>query len=360
MKLSRLLLLGLGALALAAIPACSNKGSGKLKIAVVTNNTAEFWTICRSGAEKAAREFDVDLDFRTPEKGEVGEQMQMVKSLAEQGFNGISVSVIDPKEQTPDLKIIAAKTKLVTMDNDAEGSNRICYVGTDNYAAGKEVGRLVKEVLPNGGDVAIFVGQITPINAQLRFQGVVDELAGENKAQGTPEDYEQSGKKRYIKRYGKYRLYKGEAITDDTDREKALQNAKLALEGVGDHPDFCMIGLWAYNPPKILEAISSKEFKSVKVVGFDEDWATLKAIDDGRMHATVVQDPFNFGYKSVEILTAEAKGDQSKRNIKPIPYRIVTKEGGKPKNIDGVEIVNRKATEFRDELRALLDSAAKK
>ncbi len=354
MKLSRLLLLGLGALVLAAVPACS-KSSGKIRIAVVTNNTAEFWTICRSGAEKAARENDVELDFRTPESGEVGEQMRIVKSDADQGFNGIAVSVIDPKEQTPDLKIIAGKTKLVAMDNDAEGSNRICYVGTDNYAAGLEVGKLVKQVLPNGGEVAIFVGQLTGRNAQLRFHGVLDELAGQENAQGTDETH----KGRFVKRYGNYLLYKGEALTDDTKRDVALKNAKQALEDVGDLPDFCLVGLWAYNPPKILEAISSKSFKKVKVVGFDEDWETLKAIDEGRMHATVVQDPYNFGYKSVEILAAEAHGDQSKRGIKPIPYRIVTKNGGPAKKIDGVEIVNLKAAEFRDQLTALLDSAKK-
>jgi ABC-type sugar transport system substrate-binding protein len=55
------------------------------------------------------------------------------------------------------LKILAGKLKLVTMDNDADGSDRICYIGTDNYAAGRMVGRLVREVMPNGGDIAIFV-----------------------------------------------------------------------------------------------------------------------------------------------------------------------------------------------------------
>ena len=66
----------------------------------------------------------------------------------------------------------------------ATESGRLCYIGTDNYEAGKAVGRLVKEVMPNGGTVAIFVGQITPINARLRFQGVVDELAGQKDAKG--------------------------------------------------------------------------------------------------------------------------------------------------------------------------------
>src|SRR5262249_6350532 len=119
MKLSHFLFFSLGAIALAMIPAC-NKGPSKTRIAIVTNNTAEFWELCAAGAKRASQDFDGDLDFRTPEKGEQGAQMPLVKSLAEQGVGGIAVSVINPKEQAPELKIIAGKTKLVTMDNDAD------------------------------------------------------------------------------------------------------------------------------------------------------------------------------------------------------------------------------------------------
>ncbi len=357
MKLSRFALFLLPAFLLGMVPACKSD-SGKIKIAVVTNNPEDFWKICDAGARKAAKDFDVELIFRTPEKADVGAQMQIVKSLAEQGVAGIAVSVIDPKEQAGDLKQIAAKTKLVTMDNDADGSNRICYVGTDNYAAGREVGRLVRQVMPAGGDIAIFVGQITPINAQLRFQGVVDELtgAGAKNAEGVKTTRKVGDKDIVFRQFGDYFLYSGEAITDEAKKEQALKNSKDALEILGDRDNVCMIGLWAYNPPKILEAISSKSFSKVKVVGFDEDEVTLNAIDQGKMYATVVQDPFNFGYKSVEILAAEARGDKSKSGIKPIPYRIVTKDGGPSKTIDGVEILNLKAADFRNDLRKRLDS----
>ena len=64
------------------------------------------------------------------------------------------------------LKRLGTNGKLIAMDNDAPASNRICYVGTDNYQAGKAVGRLVKETMPDGGTVAIFVGQIGNAVAQ--------------------------------------------------------------------------------------------------------------------------------------------------------------------------------------------------
>ena len=236
MRLARFFLLLSCAFLLGAIPACK-KDSGKIKIAIVTNNPEDFWKICDAGARKAAKEFDVELIFRMPDKGEVGMQMQIVKSLTEQGVSGIAVSVIDPQEQAPELKQTAGKTKLVTMDNDADGSNRICYVGTDNYAAGREVGRLVKQTMSGGGDVAIFVGMITPANARARFQGVVDELAGTGgkNVEGKPAERTIAGKKIYFTQYGNYFLYKGEAITDGANAHAPrafTQNVKAGMRNI--------------------------------------------------------------------------------------------------------------------------------
>lgn len=354
MRISRLVLLLLPAFLLGMVPACK-KDSGKIKVAVVTNNPAVFWTYCEAGARKAAQENDVELIFRKPEKGEVNVQMDIVKALEKQGVAGMAVSVIDPDNQAPELKILASKMKLLTMDNDADGSDRICYVGTDNYAAGRMVGRLVRDVMPDGGDLAIFVGQSTPLNARERFWGVIDEL--ENKADRRtdfPAPIYQS------KVAGKYDLWLKGAVTDGANPEVAKDKAAEALRKIGNNPSVCMIGLWAYNPPAILEAIGDKH-PQVKVVGFDEDDKTLLAIESGRIHASVVQDPYQFGYKSVEILAHEARGKTDKRIDKPIPYRVVTKSGTNKKGdpsetIDGVTVQYLKALDYREFLGTLIQS----
>jgi ribose transport system substrate-binding protein len=343
MTLSRRALLVFAAAgSLAFLPSC-NRDSGKIKIAIVTNNPADFWTIAEKGAQDAAKKHDVEVIFRKPDRGEAGIQRDIINEMVAKGVKGIAVSVINPEEQTPDLKQVAAKTNLITMDNDATESGRLCYIGTDNYAAGKAVGRLVKEVMPNGGTVAVFVGQITPINARLRFQGVIDELAGTEKA-------DPKGP------LGKYKLYKGEAITDNVNETTAQDNAKDAIEKLGGEQQVCMVGLWAYNAPAILEAAKSKNaLGRVKIVSFDEYPATLAAIEAGEIYATVVQDPYNFGYKSVELLAEIAKtGDKSKATSQPlqnIDYRVVVKQAGK----DPVTGKDRlAATAFQADLNRLL------
>jgi ribose transport system substrate-binding protein len=342
MTLSRRALLALAAAsALTLLPSC-NRDSGKIKIAVVTNNPEDFWTICEKGARDAADKQGVELIFRRPERAEAGVQLNILNELVAKGVKGIAVSVIDPENQTPDLKRIAGETNLITMDNDATESNRLCYIGTDNYEAGKAVGRLIKEVMPQGGMVAVFVGQITPINARLRVQGVFDELTGQKDAKGPM--------------LGKYTLYRNEAITDNGQRATCLDNAKDALAQLAGKENLCMVGLWAYNAPAILEAVKSKDLAGkVKIVSFDEDAATLSAIEAGEIYATVVQDPYNFGYKSVEVLAEAAKsGDKaslSKEPVRNIMYRVVAREASK----DPVTGADRLAVgPFRTELNRLM------
>lgn len=347
MKPLRLFLFLLPVFVLGMIPACK-KDSGKLKIAVITNNPELFWTYCEAGARKAAQENDVELIFRKPEKGDVSVQMDIVKALEKQGVAGMAVSVINPKDQSPDLAIIAGKMKFVTMDNDAPESNRICYIGTDNYSAGRMVGKFVRELMPNGGDLAIFVGQSSALNARERFWGVIDELEGRGSRTGDPPPPVFEGKVA-----GKYDLWQNGAVTDGANREEAKNNATKALAKIGNHPNVCMVGLWAYNPPAILEALGDS-FPNVKVVAFDEDDKTLLAIESGRVRASVIQDPYQFGYKSVEVLAAEARGKTDKRVNAPIPYRIVTQNGGESQTIDGVEVKNLKAAEYRQFLQTLI------
>lgn len=160
-----------------AAPATSPQGA-TIKVGFVTNNTAEFWTIAEAGTRKAANELGVEVLFRRPKNADAASQKEIIDSLMSQGVKAIAVSVIDPVNQEEFLNQIADRIPLITQDNDAPNTRRKCYIGTDNVAAGREVGKLVKEVMPDGGAIAIFVGQPDPLNAQQRRQGVLDELAG--------------------------------------------------------------------------------------------------------------------------------------------------------------------------------------
>ncbi|MDF1814695.1 MAG: substrate-binding domain-containing protein, partial [Verrucomicrobiales bacterium] len=79
------------------------------------------------------------------------------------------------------------------------------------------------------------------------------------------------------------------------------------------YPDVsAMVGLFAYNPPAILQALEQAgKLNQVKVIAFDEDSETLAGIQAGTVHGTVVQNPYMYGYKSIEMLKAIDAGDTS-------------------------------------------------
>jgi len=287
--------------------------------AFVTNMPASFWVIAQKGVEKAAADLNVDYKVDMPTGGSVGQKRVLEDHLA-RGVNGIAVSVIDPANQLDILNQVASRSILITHDADAPDSDRKVYIGMDNYIAGRMCGKLVKEALPNGGKVMIYVGRIEQDNGRRRRQGVIDELLGrsEDAMRFDPPDASLSG--------NGYEILG--TLTDQGDPVRAKANAEDTLTR---HPDInCMVGLFAYNPPAILEALSQAgKLNEVKVVAFDEDDVSLQGIIDGTIHGTVVQNPYMYGYKSIEVLNAIYKGDTSvipESKFIDIPARSIRKD----------------------------------
>jgi ribose transport system substrate-binding protein len=354
-------IVGLAAL-VACVPACNNKNSDKIKVGVVTNCTDPFWDLCEAGAKKAGEDFGVEVLFRQPEKLDASVQMPIIESFLQQSVKGLAVSVINPKGQKKDLTRYASEVPLLTMDNDADAdTGRLCYVGVDNIEAGKAVGRLVKQALPpeKGGVIAMFIGSDISANGGARIKGVLDELATPE-ANGTEAVRTFNGKETRGKMYGKYFLVDGEAKTDGGPNNNPQQFPITMLERLTNVPDVCLIGLYAYNPPAILTAVKANELiGKVKIVGFDENPVTLRGVAADQITGTVVQDPYNYGYKSVEILAAEARGDKSKRLTRPLPYQVVTKDGGPDQQVNGLAIKFPKAADYLEVVKGQMASVGK-
>jgi ribose transport system substrate-binding protein len=278
--------------ALALVSSCSStggsveKGGKTFKLAFVTNNSSDFWTIARRGVEKADDELpDVDVEFRITSDGTAGEQKRVVDDLLTKGVDGIAISPVDPENQTALINDASKQTLVFTQDSDAPNSERNCYVGTDNLAAGRQAGGLIKEVVPDGGRIMLFVGKLDARNAQERIQGIKEVLKGT----------------------------KVEIIdirTDDVDDVRARSNAADTLVR---YPDVkALVGLWSYNGPAILNAVrDANKIGKVKIVTFDEADATLAGIQEGAIHGTVVQQPYEFGYQAITLMARALKGDKS-------------------------------------------------
>lgn len=269
-------------------PTASNTGGGAektLRLAFVTNNASDFWMIAKAGCEKAKEEQKIDLIFQLPQDGQAATQKRLIEDILAKGVDGIACSPKDPANQTPILNEAASRALLITHDSDAPDSNRACYIGTDNFAAGEQAGKLIKEALPNGGKVMCFVGTMDAQNARDRHDGIKKALEGSK--------IEIVGVK-----------------TDEVDRIRAKSNVTDAMLA---NPEVnCLVGLWSYNGPAILSAVKdAKKTDTMKIVCFDEESETLQGVRDGFIYGTVVQQPYQFGYQAITLMAKYLRGDKS-------------------------------------------------
>lgn len=257
-----------------------------LKLAFVTNNASDFWTIARKGTEKADEELsNVEVEFRLPSDGTAAEQKRILDDLIAKGIQGIAVSPVDPKNQSDWINTASEKTLIVTQDSDAPDSKRAFYVGTDNVAAGRQAGEEIKKALPNGGKIMVFVGMKDAQNAKERFQGIQEALKG-----------------------SKVEIL--DVRTDNTDRVAAKANVSDTLVKTPDVA--ALVGLWSYNGPAILNAVKdANKIGKVKIICFDEEDETLAGVKDGAIDATIVQQPYEFGYQAITMMAKVLGGDKT-------------------------------------------------
>ena len=282
-------------------PDNSNTGAATPTVAYVTNGIASFWDIAEAGAQQAGKDLKVDVQVHMPVDG-VQDQKRMLEDLITQQVDGVAVSPIDSDNQLDLLNLVADATTLITHDSDAEDSNRELYIGMSNYDAGWMCGELIEEATKDvAGQVSvmIFVGRLEQVNARQRRQGLIDYLM---KREKDDQRYDEPGMVIENERFSILGTR-----TDDFDANKCKSYVEDTLTA---YPDItCMVGLFAYNPPQILEALSSADkLNEVHVIGFDEEAQTLQAIVDGTCYGTVVQNPYQYGYQSVKVLAEHAMG----------------------------------------------------
>jgi ribose transport system substrate-binding protein len=290
-----------GAAVAAGLGAPALQAQQRRTLAFVVNVSADFWTIARRGIERANREHpEFEMEMIIPAQASAADQRRILDELLARRVAGVAISPINPASSTEVLNRVAAQSVLFTTDSDAPASNRMVYIGTDNVAAGREAGAEMKKALPQGGRAMLFVGTMDADNARERVQGIREALQGGN-------------------------IEILDVRTDESDFARARRNAEDALARQGNLD--LMVGLWAYNTPQIYQAVRQAGRENrVKIVGFDEDALTLRGVAEGVIHSTVVQQPYEFGYRSMKGMVSVLNGErgwipENKQVI--VPTRII-------------------------------------
>ncbi len=155
--------------------------------------------------------------------------------------------------------------------------------------------------------IALFVGKLDVANAKERKQGIEEVLKGTG-------------------------VEIAETFTDQVDRSKCQEYVRTALDKYGDDLK-CLVGLWSYNAPAIVQVVKEKKLAGkIQVVAFDEETPTLDGVEEGIIYSTVVQQPYEFGYKSIEVLSKLAEGAKveiPQGGLMYVPVKVIDKAGVK-------------------------------
>ena len=164
------------------------RSSADYTFAVVPKRlNSPYWEIVKIGCETRAARLTKELDetvtclFTGPAEGgpeTEANQLLILEELLHSGeIDGLALAVVEAPSATNIInEFMNEGIPTVTFDSDAEESNRLAYIGTDNEAMGKELGRVLLQVKESGGKYGI-IGAGSP-KIELRTNGVRMALNG--------------------------------------------------------------------------------------------------------------------------------------------------------------------------------------
>jgi ribose transport system substrate-binding protein len=273
MKRTRSAMAALAAGGLALAAACMPAAADETRVALVPGGPHPYFSAWEQAGKDAMKDFKLGAaDYRVPQKWELSQQNQLLESLLSQNYNAFLIFPGDP--------VGSNSTTAELTDNGApvialagclkEPTKAVFCFGTDTgnsaYLGTKEL----LKALGGKGRIAHFTGFLVDPNTQLRIDAV-NKAAKEAGAEVV------------------------QVIADIDAPEPAEEKINAYLAANGKNVDGIITTAWV---PAVVASNALRKMgdKRIKMVGIDHDEVVLKAIKDGFVHGTMLQNPYGQGY----------------------------------------------------------------
>ncbi|MGI9951842.1 ABC transporter substrate-binding protein [Moorellaceae bacterium AZ2] len=253
----------------------------------------QFWQAVKLGAEKAAKDYNVDITFEGPEsESQVDKQIDMLQAALSKNPSAICLAALDSKAVIPLLeKAKAANIPVIGFDSGVDSDIPVTTAATNNVAAAAFAADKMAELIGGEGEIALIVHDQTSRTGIDRRDGFVNRIK---------------------EKYPKIKIvdiqYGGGDHLKSTDLAKAIIQAHPNLKGFFGANEGSAVGI--INAVKELK----KEGKIV-IVGYDSGKQQMDAIRSGIMAGAITQDPIGIGYKAVEAAVKAIKGEKLPKEI---------------------------------------------
>lgn len=271
------------------------KGDVKIGLSISTLNNPFFVTL-KEGAEKAAKEANVSLTV-VDAQNDPAKQTSDIEDLIQQG---VDIILINPTDSSAVASAIESANKanipVITVDRSADGGEVVAHIASDNVAGGKMAGEFIIEALKDGGNI-------------VELEGIPGSSAARERGEGFHQVIDKASNIKVVaKQAADFDRAKGLSVM-----ENILQSQK-DIKAVFAHNDEMALGA--------LEALEAHGMKDVIVVGFDATDDAVKAVQEGKMAATIAQKPALIGENAVKTALKVVNGETVEKFI-PVPLELV-------------------------------------
>jgi len=305
---------GTVALAMLALAAGCNRGtstttSGAPRVAFVMKTLNHpFFLDMQRGAQEAAGPAGVELVVQAAEREiDVEKQVQIIENLLQTGIKALivtpsgsrEIATVIAKANRANVPVVVVDTRVdpkAAADNDLKLAT---FIGSDNYEGGKIAGEHLAKITGGKAKVAVLEGIPGHETGDSRLRGFRDAVAthpGMTIVASQPANWERD---------------QGFTVFQNMLQAHPETDALFACS------DLMALGA--------LEAIAAAgKSGRIRVVGFDALEDARKAIEAGRMEASVAQSPRDMGRIAVESAAKLLKGETVPTDQK-VPIALVTK-----------------------------------
>ena len=269
--------------------------SGAIGLSISTQNNPFFVTLAE-GAKKAAKQAGVPLTV-VDASDDATKQVSDIEDLVSKNVSVLIVNPVDSDAVTGAVEAAIAKgVRVISVDRVVNGVDIDCQIASDNVAGAELATQYIVDTLGENVKTAELVGTSgasAAIDRSQGFHNIADK-----------------------------KLKVVASQTADFDRTQGMTVMENMLQA-----DSSIQAVFAGNDEMALgavEAISGAK-KDVLVVGFDATDDAIEAIRQGRMGATIAQQPDLIGSTAVETAIRLTKGESIPKEI-PVEVTLITKD----------------------------------
>ncbi|PLR37836.1 ribose ABC transporter substrate-binding protein RbsB [Chimaeribacter californicus] len=263
---------------------------------VVSTLNNPFFVSMKEGAQKEADKLGYNLVVLDSQNNPAKE-LANVQDLTVRGTKLMLINPTDSDAVGNAVKMAnQANIPVITLDRVATHGTVVSHIASDNRAGGAMAGEFIAKKLGNGAKV-------------IELQGI----AGTSVARERGEGFKQAQEKNH------FTLLASQPA--DFDRTKGLNVMQNLLTA---HPD--VQAVFAQNDEMALGALRALQTagkSDVLIVGFDGTADGIKAVQGGKLAATVAQRPDQIGVIGVQTADKVLKGEKVAA-INPVDLSLVT------------------------------------